>query len=353
MASRTPLHPDAAHNLALAMVACSEAPLLLLHGDLTVIAASDSFCRSFQIDPSKVADRPIFELGGGEWDMRRLRSLLTTTISGHADIEAYEMDLVRAEHEPRQLVVNARMLEFGDADNARLLVTISDVTDARVAEKLKDDLLREKAILLQEIQHRVANSLQIIASVLLQSARRVRSDETRTHLHDAHNRVMSIATLQKQLATSRLGDVELAPYFTQLCESLGASMISDHDKLSIEVAADESAVHADISVSLGLIVTELVINALKHAFPGGRHGKIRVGYQSHGPNWALSVSDNGVGMPDDPAGATPGLGTSIVEALARQLNARVHVGDAQPGTDVSIIHTQIAIVEDEPAEAAV
>ena len=63
MASRTPLHPDAAHNLALTMVACSEAPLLLLDGDLTVIAASDSFCRSFQIDPAGVADRPVFELG--------------------------------------------------------------------------------------------------------------------------------------------------------------------------------------------------------------------------------------------------------------------------------------------------
>jgi two-component sensor histidine kinase len=250
-------------------------------------------------------------------------------------------------------VVKAQKLEYGDGGVTRLLMTVSDVTEARLAAKLKDDLLREKAILLQEIQHRVANSLQIIASVLLQSARRVRSDETRIHLHDAHNRVMSIATLQKQLATSRLGDVELAPYFIQLCESLGASMISDHDKLSIEVAADKSTVHADISVSLGLIVTELVINALKHAFSGGRHGKIMVGYQSHGPNWTLSVSDNGVGMPEDPASATPGLGTSIVEALARQLNARVHVADAKPGTDVSIIHTQIAIVENEPAEAAV
>ena len=65
------------------------------------------------------------------------------------------------------------------------------------------------------------------------------------------------------------------------------------------------------------------------------------------------MADNGVGMPEDPASATPGLGTSIVEALARQLRARVQVADAKPGTDVSIIHIQIAIVEDEPAEAAV
>jgi two-component sensor histidine kinase len=335
------------------MVESSEAPLLLLDGDLTVIAASASFCRSFHVDRASVSDRLLFELGTGEWDVRQLRTLLKATRSGHADINAYEMDLKRDQEEPRRLLVNARLLEFGGKDNARLLVTVSDVTDARVAEKLKDDLLREKAILLQEIQHRVANSLQIIASVLLQSARRVQSDETRVHLNDAHHRVMSIATVQKQLATSRLGDVELGPYFDQLCESLGASMIGDHNQLSIEVSTDKSAVHEDISVSLGLIVTELVINALKHAFPGGRHGKIKVGYQAHGPNWTLSVGDSGVGMPEDPGSATPGLGTSIVEALARQLQARVKVADAKPGTDVSIIHTQIAAVKEEPAQAAV
>src|SRR3546814_9951846 len=96
----------------------------------------------------------------------------------------------------------------------------------------------------------------------MQSARRVQSEEVRGHLHDAHSRVMSIASLQQQLAASSLGDVELRSYFTQLCESLSASMIHDHDRVSIAVTADGSAVHADISVSLGLIVTELVINAL-------------------------------------------------------------------------------------------
>jgi two-component sensor histidine kinase len=328
------------------MVACSEAPLLLLDGDLMVIAASASFCRSFQIDPATIADRLIFEVGAGEWDTRQLRSLLRATGSGSADIDAYEMDLKRDGREPRRLVLNARRLEFGGADNARLLVTVTDVTDARLAEKLKDDLLREKAVLLQEVQHRVANSLQIIASVLLQSARNVRSEETRLHLNDAHNRVMSIATVQKQLATSRVGDVELQPYFEELCESLGASMIRDHDQLSIEVHRDKSSVEADVSISLGLIVTELVINALKHAFPDNRHGVITVGYQSRGPNWTLVVGDDGVGMPAASAPATPGLGTSIVEALARQLSARVQVVGANPGTEVSIIHAQIAAIEE-------
>ena len=150
---------------------------------------------------------------------------------------------------------------------------------------------------------------------------------------------MSIATLQQQLVASRLGDVELRSYFNQLCESLGASMIHDHDQLSIAVTADGSSVNADISVSLGLIVTELVINALKHAFPGRRSGKILVDYHAHEANWTLSVSDNGVGTPESLAAAKPGLGTSIVGALAHQLDASLETAGNHPGTKVSVTRT--------------
>jgi len=88
-----------------------------------------------------------------------------------------------------------------------------------------------------------------------------------------------------------------------------------------------------------------VINALKHAFPGAREGKIVVGYESRGPNWSLSVRDDGVGMAADPGAARAGLGTSIVEALARQLSAHVQVANTNPGTKVSVVHSQIAAVE--------
>ena len=94
-----------------------------------------------------------------------------------------------------------------------------------------------------------------------------------------------------------------------------------------------------------------MINALKHAFPGGRDGTITVDYNSHGPNWTLSVGDDGVGMPEDSAAAIPGLGTSIVESLAKQLRAQVSVTGARPGTTVSVTHTQIAAVDAAEGEA--
>ena len=130
-------------------------------------------------------------------------------------------------------------------------------------------------------------------------------------------------------------------------------MIRDHNQLSLDVSVDDSSSTADVSVSLGLIVTELVINALKHAFPDDRKGKISVDYHSQGPNWMLSVTDNGIGMPADAAGAKPGLGTSIVQALTMQLQAVIKVADANPGTAVSVMHTQIAALRiDEAAKAA-
>ena len=332
----------------MAVVGSSTAPLVLLDGDLNVIAAGASFFTAFQIDPAGAVGAPFLSLGDGEWNLPRLRSLLTATLSGAVEVEAYQMELKSKRlGGARSLLLNAHLLAYGDGAEVRLLLGISDITDARASAKLKDDLLREKAILLQEVQHRVANSLQIIASVILQSARKSQSDETRTHLKDAHSRVMSVAALQQQLATSRLGEVALKPYFDQLCISVGASMIRDHDQLSLHVDCDDSAVDADISVSLGLIVTELVINSLKHAFPGGRSGRITVSYQAYGPNWTLAVADDGVGMPKDAASATPGLGTSIVEALAKQLGARVQVVGGHPGTTVSIVHSQISAVDND------
>ena len=101
---------------------------------------------------------------------------------------------------------------------------------------------------------------------------------------------------------------------------------------------------ADTSVSLGLIVTELVINALKHAFPDDRKGKILVDYKTHASNWTLSVTDNGVGMPTKPGAAKPGLGTSIIEALTKQLGASISIAGANPGTKVSIMHAHVPVL---------
>jgi len=329
-------------SLTEAVICSSNSALLLLDGQLSIVAASLSFCSSFEIDHNGIVGMPFSKLGQGEWDTPQLISLLEATVSQAAQVQAYEFLLNRAGHQPRILVVYAKRLAYADKSQTRLLLSIEDVSEARQNDKIKEDLLREKAILLSEIQHRVANSLQIIASILLQSARKVQSDETRGHLKDAHSRLMSIAAVQRQLATSSSEKVDVREYFIQLCRSLSASMIEDAQILTIEVVADEGVTTAKSSVSLGLIVTELVINALKHAFPEHRPGKIIVSYKVDGANWTLSVRDNGVGMPTGPHAPKAGLGTNIVEALASSLFAEVSAENLDPGTAISVTHTKAA-----------
>ena len=348
MAARTPTYSkDAALSLTMAIVASSPGPLLLLDGALNIVAASASFCEAFEIDPAAVAGSPVASLGAGAWDIPQLQSLLQATASGAAKIEAYELDLKRPGRGARRLVIHAERLVYLDLGNLRILMAVSDVTEARADQKLRDETLRQNQVLLAEVRHRVANSLQIIASVLLQNAKRTQSDETRGHLKDAHHRVMSVAALERQLAGSGSGTVELHAYFVDLCDSIAASMIGDSDQLSLEVTGVGGLVEARVSVSLGLIVTELVINALKHAFPDGRRGRITVDCGASGPNWSLSVADDGVGMPIDPAHIRTGLGTSIVQALTKQLQATLEVQPGHPGVLVTIAHTQIALVDED------
>ena len=344
MTEPMPLPNETVTSLAMALVKSSKAPLLLLDDDIVVICASASFCSTFNVDPRTIANRRLADVGAGEWDVPQLNSLLEATISGAAEIDAYEMDLVREGRATCRLILSAHKLDYFDTEKVRVVLAATDVTPARLAEKQKDDLVREKQILLQELQHRVANSLQIIASVLMQSAKRVQSDETRLHLHDAHSRVMSIAMLQRQLAVTQLESVELRTYFADLCRSISASMINDPGRLTLETVVDDTTTSSGASVSMGLIITELVINAIKHAFPdqaaGGRIIVTFAADEADEGAWLLSVSDNGVGMPAGDNHETAGLGTGIVEALSRQLDATVTVLDADPGTRIDVRHAR-------------
>jgi chemotaxis protein methyltransferase CheR len=150
---------------------------------------------------------------------------------------------------------------------------------------------------------------------------------------------MSIAAVQEHLhASAAGGPVEITPYLSKLCETLATSMIGDVRPISLKVCGDGGSATSRQAECLGLVVTELVVNALKHAFATDRSdGRIDVRYDAAGTNWKLSVTDNGIGRPDGVfAQAKTGLGTSIVKALAQQLGAQVETLADAKGTSVSI-----------------
>ncbi len=313
------------------MIAASGVPLLLLDDKLRVIAASRSFATTFLLDAAQVIGRPLAGLGSGEWGGDRLQSLLAAAIADGVPIVDHEMDLRPKGRPNRRLSLSAELVQDG-----QLLLALTDLTDLRAHAKAEQDQREDRDILLQELQHRIANSLQIISSVLMQSARRSDSRETRDQLEATHHRILAVAAVQSHLAAARTGEVRVRLYLTTLCRSIAASMIADPARVSLEVMVDDSVSDADSAMSLGLIATELVINALKHAFPDGRPGTIMVSYESNASGWTLCVADDGVGMRADVPLVRTGLGTTIVDALARKLKAKVVIGFGAPGTRVSI-----------------
>lgn len=327
--------------LAQGIVDTVREPVLVLDADLRVVAASRSFYSTFRMRPDDTKGRLLYMLADGQWDIPKLRMLLDKIIPEQGVMEGYEVEHDFPGIGHRTMCLNARQI-FDQSDARTILLGMEDITDRRVLEREKDALLKEKDVLLQELQHRIANSLQIVASIILMKARTVQSEETRVHLHDAHKRVMSVAAIQRQLhAVGVGGNVEMTPYLKSLCETLAFSMIGGARPIVLKVIGGGGVSTSRQAESLGLIVTELVMNALKHAFPTeAMAGEITVSYDRAGTNWKLSVSDNGVGKPPDGVFAQPktGLGTGIVQALAHQLDAKVDTVANSEGTIVSVTH---------------
>ena len=340
-----PLDKDRMNNiadgraLAEAIVNTVRESLLVLDSHLRVVVASRSFYATFQTTPEKTNGRLIYDLGDGEWNNAGLRELLERIVPERGVMEDFEIEQDFPRIGQRSMLLNARKVFYEGDANLTLLLTIEDITKRRAIERRLQTLSEQKDMLFEEMSHRVANSLQIIASILLMKARSVQSLETRNHLEDAHRRVMSVATLQQHLrATGKGEDIEVAKYLTTLCDSLSSSMIQKQRKIVLEVVAGVGSVSSEKAVSFGLVVTELVINALKHAFPpDAKTGHIVVGFEAKGGDWKLSVSDNGTGIHKKPAGEKlNGLGTTLVKALAQQLESQVESASGRKGTTVSL-----------------
>jgi two-component sensor histidine kinase len=327
--------------LAQSIVDTVREPVIVLDKKLRVIAASRSFYTAFEVSPEETQGRLLYALGDGQWDIPKLRLLLEKIIPEQGVMEDYEVEHEFPHLGTRIMLLNARQVFYKEGAETTILLGIEDVTARRTLEREKDDLLRQKDVLLEEIRHRIANSLQIIAGIILMKAKRVSSEETRSFLQDTHDRVISIAAVQEQLSASGMvGPIEILPYLQRLGAALATSMIRDARPITLKVVGVPGTLSSRQAESIGLITTELVVNALKHAFPDDNMiGRINVAYDVDGTNWKLSVADNGMGRPDGVFAQTKtGLGTGIVNALAQNLNATVETLSGSDGTIVSITH---------------
>src|SRR5579872_3179309 len=163
--------------LAQSIVDTVREPVLVLDKELRVIAASRSFYSKFKVSPEDTQGSLLYALGDGQWDIPKLRMLLEKIIPEQGEIKDYEVEHEFPSLGQRTMRLNARQVFYEGGSHATILLGIEDVTDRRMLEREKDNLLREKDELLQEkdvlfeeLQHRISNSLQVIASILLMKA---------------------------------------------------------------------------------------------------------------------------------------------------------------------------------------
>lgn len=208
--------------------------------------------------------------------------------------------------------------------------------EVRASRDRFEALAAERALLMQEVNHRVGNSLQLIASLLTLQSNAARNPGIKEALTDATGRVLAVAQVHRRLYTSNdVQSVSVDQYLTGMMEDLRRS--SDTNALGqLTLSADPIRVDPDRAVAVGVIVNELVMNALKYAYPDGT-GPIRVVLKDLGNNRAVvCVEDDGVGMEPRATPKSTGLGQRIVRAMGEKLGAKIEFDRDHKGTRVMV-----------------
>jgi two-component sensor histidine kinase len=197
---------------------------------------------------------------------------------------------------------------------------------AATTERLEASL-KEKETLLREVYHRVKNNLQIVDILVSMQASRLNDPQAKDALADLRRRVHALGLVHQQLMQSKdLATFDVRPFLDELCANLAISSGADERGIRVAVAAEPLRADLDFAVPLGLLVTELVTNALKHGFPDGQAGGVLVSLLTEPSDMViLAVADDGTASERNPVQTSGGVGLRIANALVMQLEGRMDV----------------------------
>ena len=261
-------------------------------------------------------------------------------------IKPFEVRLMDKEGELRW--VNVQVTTIEEEDNVSfILIIASDITESKQFEDELKNSIREKEILLQEIHHRVKNNMQIISSLLNIQARYVDDNETVNVLKESQNRVKSMAMIHEKLYQSKnFNKIYFADYIESLVWDLFYSYSVEKGTIKPVLEIDDVKLNIETSVPCGLIIVELVSNSLKYAFPDKHKGELKVSLKSKGNYYVLTISDNGVGIPENvDFKNTDSLGLRLVNSLTDQIDGEIELKTSSHGTEFKITFQELVYME--------
>lgn len=244
-------------------------------------------------------------------------------------------DLYARHKDGSEFPVEIGLNPISTAQGVMILASVVDITERKEQEESLKATLKEKEVMLSEIHHRVKNNLQIIDSLIAMQLDTMDDAKAIALMLDSQNRIKSMAMIHQILYQSQdFSQVDIASVIKHLVDNLAQSYgVSGDKSIHIKIEADEIFLPIDSSIPLGLIVNELVSNAMKHAFPSGGKGTVSVLLKKHADGRVtLSVSDDGVGLSEEQEerASSASLGLRLVEALTDQLDGTLDIHPRNP-----------------------
>ena len=220
----------------------------------------------------------------------------------------------------------------------------TDITERKKVEEQIKISLKEKEVLLREVYHRVKNNMQIITSLLKLQSRYVREEEYREMFRESLDRIKSMSLVHEKLYQSKdLSTIDIKEYIKDIAKGLFQSYGTSKSKIAFIMNINNISLDINTAIPCGLIINELVTNSLKHAFPGGKEGEIKIAIHSMNENTIeLIVGDNGAGIPQDvDFKKTKSLGLQLVTMLAEnQLHGDINL-NRNNGTEFTITFKEV------------
>ncbi|WP_088185187.1 PAS domain-containing protein [Sphingobium sp. Z007] len=231
----------------------------------------------------------------------------------------------------------ASQLDVTDRVSAQETITEQNVLFEREVERRTRDLqaaLEEKTLLLHEVDHRVKNNLTMIGSLLRLQARTIGDPLIASKLEAMLERVDALATVHRRLYQSDdVTQFDIGAFTENLVSDvIGAS---GRGEIEVRVKVDKILISSGKAAALGLVLNEVLTNAVKHAYPEGRAGTLEVAAEQDGAQARISIRDDGPGL-DGEAPRAGGLGATLIKRLSKQVGAQVTWRNAAPGTLVAI-----------------